>query len=83
MEQDSNKENRAVSEKSDPTVGRIIDLEGPSLVEEVTGRYTDPREHGRGGIGRILVVKDGNLGREVALKELMPREEVASGTDSP
>jgi WD40 repeat protein/serine/threonine protein kinase len=31
-----------------------------------------PREIGRGGIGRVLIAYDGHLGREIAVKELLP-----------
>jgi WD40 repeat protein/serine/threonine protein kinase len=42
-------------------------------LEEVPGRYTSIAEHARGGMGRILLVHDEFLGRNVALKELMGR----------
>ena len=42
-------------------------------VAEARGRYTFVREHGRGGMGRILHVNDQYLGRDIALKELLPR----------
>jgi len=41
-------------------------------VEETRGRYTGASEQGRGGIGRVLLVHDQVLGRDVALKELLP-----------
>ncbi len=41
-------------------------------VEEGAGRYTTRGEHSRGGMGRILVVHDEFLDRDVALKELLP-----------
>lgn len=37
-----------------------------------TGRYTVKREYARGGMGRILIALDNAVGREVALKELLP-----------
>ena len=37
-----------------------------------TERYKLLREHARGGMGRILVALDTTVGREVALKELLP-----------
>lgn len=53
-------------------------------VEEAAGRYTLRSEHGRGGIGRVLVVHDQCLGRDVALKELLPEAGGgASGGQSP
>jgi len=41
-------------------------------VLEAEGRYTHESEHARGGMGRILLVHDEHLGRDVALKELLP-----------
>ncbi|MBK8205421.1 MAG: protein kinase [Planctomycetes bacterium] len=38
-----------------------------------TGRYTVKREYARGGMGRILIALDNAVGREVALKELLPQ----------
>ncbi|MCG3182270.1 MAG: Serine/threonine-protein kinase PknD [Planctomycetes bacterium] len=35
-------------------------------------RYTIQKEHARGGMGRILLAHDNVIGREVALKELLP-----------
>jgi len=45
--------------------------EVPGVIEN-SGRYTRPQEHARGGMGRILMVHDEYLGREIALKELLP-----------
>ncbi|MDY0003805.1 MAG: protein kinase, partial [Polyangia bacterium] len=39
---------------------------------EASGRYTIRGEHGRGGIGRVLVAYDEHVGREIAIKELLP-----------
>ncbi|HRI89508.1 MAG TPA: serine/threonine-protein kinase, partial [Candidatus Hydrogenedentes bacterium] len=41
-------------------------------VEETPGRYTGESEYARGGMGRVLLVHDEHLGREVAMKELLP-----------
>ena len=46
---------------------------------ETPGRYEEIREHARGGIGRILLVHDTQLLRDIALKELIP---VASQDES-
>lgn len=38
---------------------------------EAPGRYTAKREHARGGMGRILLAHDEQLGRDVIIKELL------------
>ena len=38
---------------------------------ETPGRYEGVHEHARGGMGRILVVRDKHLGRDIAMKELL------------
>ncbi|KAA0218556.1 hypothetical protein EDM80_00040 [bacterium] len=45
-------------------------------------RYTIKREFARGGQGRIMIARDNIVGREVALKELLPelQETAESGT---
>lgn len=50
-------------------------------VEETPGRYTLQGEYARGGVGRVLLVHDEHLGRDVALKELLPLP--AEAADSP
>lgn len=40
-------------------------------VKESPGRYRVKGEHARGGMGRILLVHDTYLGRDIALKELL------------
>ncbi|MCP4645470.1 MAG: protein kinase [bacterium] len=48
-------------------------------LDELPGRYTRISEHGKGGMGRVLLVHDVKMGREVALKELMPESGSSSG----
>jgi len=47
------------------------DVSGCMVIEQA-GRYQEISEYARGGMGRILMVKDRCLGRDVALKELLP-----------
>ena len=47
------------------------DLEDINAVEESPNRYSLHREHGRGGMGRVLTVRDEYLGRTIAFKELL------------
>ncbi len=41
-------------------------------LDEPPGRYTYLGEHAKGGMGRILIVHDEHLSRDIAMKELMP-----------
>ncbi len=47
------------------------------ITPESIGRYTRGSEYARGGIGRILLVHDEQIGRDVILKELLPRHTVS------
>ncbi|MCC6796299.1 MAG: protein kinase [Candidatus Hydrogenedentes bacterium] len=49
-----------------------IPLDTVEAVDETPGRYTNQSEYARGGIGRVLLVHDQHLGREIAMKELLP-----------
>lgn len=53
---------------------------GPVTLEN-PGRYRAVTEIGRGAIGRILATHDYHLGREVALKELLPPDPVLERYD--
>ena len=58
-----------------PDVLKVSDVRG---VREAPGRYTTISEYGRGGMGRVLLAYDQHLGRDIALKELLPQP--GSGT---
>lgn len=75
------------------TVAPDADVAGPldervTITREQPGRYVAPgsepsaRELGRGGIGRVLVMHDAHLGRDVALKELLPGQRPGSAGGS-
>lgn len=60
--------------------GGVAVTEGAiAALHEEPGRYASDREFSRGGMGRILLVHDGYLERDVALKELLP---LAADTDA-
>mgnify|MGYP001765998592 CR=1 FL=1 len=43
-----------------------------AVTPETAGRYETRQELGRGGIGRVLLAFDHHIGREIALKEILP-----------
>jgi eukaryotic-like serine/threonine-protein kinase len=47
-------------------------LSDSNLTVEHPGKYTIKGEHGRGGIGRVLIAMDTHIGRDIAVKELLP-----------
>lgn len=53
----------------------------PQLNLPPSKRYDIRSEHARGGMGRILIAIDNSIGREVALKELLPVN--SGGTGKP
>jgi WD40 repeat protein len=59
-----------------PSVGRGIrdlsELIKSTGVEESQGRYMWQSEHAKGGMGKVYIVHDSYLGRDIALKELLP-----------
>lgn len=58
------------SPKASISASLVASLEEILGVDEAAGRYTRESEHARGGMGRILLVHDEYLGRDVALKEV-------------
>lgn len=73
-------------ENQGQNLGRTI-AATPSFVEKVVGgspgpgvRYSEVREFARGGMGRILLVHDSYLGRDVALKELLSEKGAVKDT---
>ncbi|MBI2433819.1 MAG: serine/threonine protein kinase, partial [Candidatus Hydrogenedentes bacterium] len=43
-----------------------------NIPEETPGRYSRISVYGKGGMGRVLLVHDENMDRDVAMKELLP-----------
>lgn len=62
-----------------PTAKVEVETQATVTVEH-PNRYTIKAEHGRGGIGRVLLAFDEHIGREVALKELIPQAGGMSGS---
>ncbi len=54
-----------------PSAGHVL-IETMVKPSEHRSRYTLSRLHGQGGLGKVWVARDGDLNREVALKELRP-----------
>ena len=80
---------RSPSSPSGPGMPQTIDLASPdsgpdpgTLTREHEGRYRIVDEIGRGGIGRVLLALDEHMGREVAIKELLPQY-LDSGSSDP
>jgi eukaryotic-like serine/threonine-protein kinase len=55
-----------------PQAGGHVLLSTVAFDDESRERYTLTRLHAQGGIGRVWLARDVDLGREVALKELRP-----------
>jgi serine/threonine protein kinase len=62
----------AVTKRDEAEVAESEELGDIPAVEEMPSRYTYVNEYGRGGMGRVLLVHDEVLGRDLALKELLP-----------
>ncbi len=60
-----------VNGDSPSSAGAGAAFELPSAAVEIPGRYREICEYARGGIGRVLLVRDQHLDRDVALKELV------------
>lgn len=58
------------------------DAREEQVVHETPGRYTGESEYARGGMGRVLLVHDAHLGRDIAMKELLPQVSHSSDTVS-
>ncbi|MDP1604001.1 MAG: serine/threonine-protein kinase, partial [Legionella sp.] len=52
--------------------GPVWERTPASLLDETPGRYKGESEYARGGMGRVLLVHDAHLGRDIAMKELLP-----------
>jgi serine/threonine protein kinase len=71
----------AVSRAADPSVDPLATLPlPPKTASDPQTRFRILRPHAEGGLGRVLVAEDGELHREVALKEIRP--EYAGDSDS-
>lgn len=69
-----------------PNIGQVLIKEDLNAVAETPGRYSHESEYGYGGMGRILLVHDEYLSRDVALKELLPSrlaDDSEAADDSP
>jgi len=83
VDKDRLKPASAAAEKPSKAPEDLEDTQHLSL--EHPGRYSFKGEYSRGGIGRIMIAVDEHIGREIAVKELLP-EKGPDGTplsDSP
>jgi serine/threonine protein kinase len=70
---------RAIGDSTEAAVdspGRASDVVTSLRVREPE-RYVIVGEHGRGGLGKVTRARDKELGRDVAIKELLSRSDVA------
>ena len=63
-----------------PAHWRVLSEEVHLSTDDAESRYVDPVEHGRGGMGRILIVRDERMNRAVAMKELVSASDGADVT---
>jgi len=61
-------------------VEQVTDPEAVPAIDETPGRYSHPKERSRGGMGHILLVHDQYIGRDIALKELLPPSDAPETT---
>lgn len=66
-----------------PTPSEAMAEEGMPRMHELPGRYWLRSEHARGGQGRLLIVHDETLGRDIILKELLAPRDAKNGTPTP
>jgi WD40 repeat protein len=68
---------------TNPNASPLKPATGEDLPFEAKGRYGDVEtELGRGGLGRVVLRTDVHLGREVAVKELLPEFQPARGSQA-
>lgn len=79
MEHALEPQRQAGVEAMDAAVALADDGAPLDSLAEHTGRYTGERELAMGGMGRILVAHDAYLGRDVAIKELLPEAPEPTG----
>jgi WD40 repeat protein len=69
-----------LAEKTEVDQTTSLDDTIGTVTPEQPGRYTIQGVHGRGGQARVLRALDGHIGREVALKELLPDTQSGEGS---
>ena len=65
---------KSTVEASPETHRRVVSLEDLGA-GDARNRYSRTHLHAKGGIGQVWLAVDGELGREIALKELRPEQE--------
>jgi len=79
--------NKTVEKTEKSGKRKILSDNSEHIVNEESGHYTMHGEKGHGGIGRVLIAYDEYIGRQIAVKELLPEIDFSgsggSGTSSP